>query len=73
MSRRHRFIAALALSFPILATAGRPVFHDLSLAKLAEASDVIVVVTQSRPFEAILKDAHGCESIQWRMSVAAWF
>jgi hypothetical protein len=69
MRRRHLFIAALALSFPIFATAGRPVFHDLSLAELTEASDVIAVVAQSRPFESTLKAAHGCESIQWRMSV----
>lgn len=69
MRRSHHFIAALALCFPILAIAGRPVFHDLSLTELAEASDVIAVVTQSRPFESIIKAEHGCDSIQWRMPV----
>ncbi len=73
MTTSRRFkqtVAAIALGMPMLCFAGRPVFHDLTLAELVRTSNIIAVVTQVEP-ESIKKGEHGCASAEWHLSVVA--
>jgi len=73
MSENLKWIVAaigIGLGAPALCLAGRPVFQELSLSELTQASKLIAVVT-SATTETISKGPYGCESIESRMSIVA--
>lgn len=61
-------LANILMVLPSIALAGRPVFHDFSLAEMAQKSDLILVVTKARPFD-ISDKSSGCEKNSWRIKV----
>jgi hypothetical protein len=62
-------LAVIALSAPLSCLAGRPVFHDLSLAGLARSADVVAVAAKAQPFEEVTKDKLGCDRVRWHLTV----
>ena len=49
--------------------AGRPVFHDISLAELTQDSQVIAVVAKATPFKKDTKGKYECDRENWQLNV----
>jgi len=64
-----RIAAIIAVGVPVLCDAGRPVFQDVSLSQLTQASKLIAVVTKTSA--GTVKGAYGCESLEWHLFVVA--
>jgi hypothetical protein len=61
--------AMVALCVPFCCSAGRPVFHELSLEDLVRSASVVAVVSKAQPFEKTTKDKLGCDRVQWHLTV----
>ncbi|MDB6062147.1 MAG: hypothetical protein JWM78_2250 [Verrucomicrobiaceae bacterium] len=61
--------AVIALSASFCCNAGRPVFHELSLADLVGAADVVAIVSKAQPFVETVQDQLGCDRVQWHLTV----
>jgi len=64
-----QIVAVISLGVPVLCLAGRPVFQEISLPQLTQASKLIAVVAKASA--ETVKGAYGCESLEWRVSVVA--
>lgn len=61
--------ALLALSVSLCCSAGRPVYHVLSLADVVRTADVVAIVSTDQPAEKIIKDNLGCDLVQWHLII----